>query len=406
MKIIHLAYSDYIGGAAIAANRIHISLKKKGIESEIWVNESFKKRHSSKKLMVKIKKILTRLRRYISWPIIILNKTKIPINHSISILPSGWVKKINDSDANIVNLHWIQREMISIEDIGKITKPLVWTLHDMWAFCGAEHYTEDTRWFKGYFSKNRPRYELGLDINRWTWLRKKKNWKKKILIIAPSNWLSICAKKSYLMKSYPTSVIPNPIDTEIFKPVPKRIARDKLNLPQNTILILFGAIGGTKDSRKGFDLLVKSLEIIKIYKKKFELVIFGEKKFNLGFEAPVHFLGEIRNESMFKNIYSACNMTIIPSRQDNLPNIALESQSCDTPVVSFNIGGLKDIIDHQSTGYLAKAFNVKDLAKGINWTIENRDNIKGNCRKNILKNFSEESVSEKYIKLYKKLLIN
>ena len=86
-------------------------------------------------------------------------KTKNPILHSPSFLSSSWVKKINSSDADIVNLHWVQHEMLSVSDISKIKKPLVWTLHDMWGFCGAEHISWDKRWLDGYNVDNRPNYE-------------------------------------------------------------------------------------------------------------------------------------------------------------------------------------------------------------------------------------------------------
>ena len=107
-----------------------------------------------------------------------------------AILPSSWIKKINESTADIVNLHWTQHEMLSISDISKINKPVVWTLHDMWGFCGAEHISWDDRWEKGYNKNNRPTHESGFDLNKWTWKRKIKYWKKPIQIITPSNWLT------------------------------------------------------------------------------------------------------------------------------------------------------------------------------------------------------------------------
>ena len=172
----------------------------------------------------------------------------------------------------------MQRETISISDIAKIKKPIVWTLHDMWAFLGAEHYTHN-RWRDGYFTNNRPDYESGFDLNRWTWNRKKKYWKKPIQIITPSKWLANCVEDSALMKNWPISVIPYPIDTDKWKPIKKEIARKILNLPQNTSLISFGAVGGGKDSRKGYDLL-KSLQYLKnnYSDKNFELIVFGQSK--------------------------------------------------------------------------------------------------------------------------------
>ena len=173
MKIIHITYSNFIGGASIAANRIHNSLLKRNIQSLMWVNEPDSEQDILQQNL-KNNKFYKKIRRYLTWPLLLTLKTKIPIHHSISILPSNWIEQINRSDADIINLHWVQREMISIKDISRINKPIVWTLHDMWAFCGAEHYTPDLRWREGYTPYNRPSYEFGFDINYWTWKRKKK----------------------------------------------------------------------------------------------------------------------------------------------------------------------------------------------------------------------------------------
>ena len=108
--------------------------------------------------------------------------------------------------------------MLSIADIGKIKKPIVWTLHDMWAFCGAEHYSQVDRWRSGYNKKNRPTYESGFDINRWTWLRKLNHWHKPIHIVSPSNWLANCVRESKLMNNWPVSVVPNLLNTDNWKP--------------------------------------------------------------------------------------------------------------------------------------------------------------------------------------------
>ena len=176
MKVIHISASD-TGGAGRAVYRIHKSLIEIGLNSEMWVNVSVNKDTSVKSPDNFTSKFLSFVRRNSKKPFMMFLKTKNPILHSPSILPSSWVKKINNSDADIVNLHWVQHEMLSVSDISKIKKPLVWTLHDMWGFCGAEHVSWDKRWKEGYNYDNRPKNENGFDVNRWTWLRKVKYWK-------------------------------------------------------------------------------------------------------------------------------------------------------------------------------------------------------------------------------------
>jgi len=413
VRIIHLSYCDINGGACRATYRIHQSLLKQGVYSRLWVNEKLSDDWTVEDLNNKTIKVLNKLRpQVINHSLVKMLKTENKIIHSPSVLPSNWVKHINNSDVDIVHLHWIQGEMLSIKDISKIKKPIVWTLHDMWAFCGAEHYTNDNRWREGYYRNNRPNYELGFDLNRWTWNRKKKYWKSPIQIITPSNWLAKCVKESALMKSWPVSVIYYPIDTEQWAPMDKKHARQLLNLSQDANLILFGAAGKKKDPRKGYDLLLSALECIKADKKikKIELVVFGQSKPksqpDLGF--PIHYFGHLYDNLSLRALYSATDLMAVPSRQDNLPNTAVEAQACGTPVVSFDIGGLPDIIEHQKTGYLAKPFDTNDLAQGIDWVLnaENYSELCKNAHDKVLKEFDSEVVAKKYIALYEKILLN
>ena len=411
MKIIHLNQSDINGGASRAAYRIHQSLLKEGVNSEMWVNKIFSNDHTVKGPLTKIEKLLVNLNPHlINNTLLKMLKTKNKILHSPSVLPSTWPKRINESDADIIHLHWIQNEMLSIKDISKIKKPIVWTLHDMWAFCGAEHYTIDSRWREGYSSTNRPSYESGIDLNYWTWKRKKKYWKNPIQITTPSKWLANCVKESKLMSNWPVSVIAYPLNMDIFKPINKKIARTQLNLPLDKKLILFGANGGTKDPRKGFDLLVGALEYLKNYSKtnRFELVVFGQAKpkSSSNFSFPVHYLGNLKNDTNLILSYNSADVMIVPSRQDNLPNTCLEAQACGVPIVAFNTGGLPDIIDHKKTGYLAKAFDTKDLANGINFVLDQIDpnKLRKNARQKALEKYSPKVIAEKFKSVYESVL--
>jgi|688.fasta_scaffold06992_20 glycosyltransferase involved in cell wall biosynthesis len=410
MRIIHLSTNDIDGGASRSAYRIHHSLLKQGVNSRLWVNEKKSNDPTVKDLNNKIGKAWKKLRlRVINYFIVKMLKTENKIIHSPSVLPSSWVKHINNSDADIVHLHWTQYEMLSIKDISKIKKPIVWTLHDMWAFCGAEHYTNDDRWREGYYSNNRPHYESGFDLNRWTWNRKKKYWNKAIQIVTPSVWLAKCVCESALMKNWPVSVIAYPIDTDQWTPIDKQNARQLLNLSKDANLILFGAVGGGEETRKGYNLLLSALEYLKADKKikKIELVVFGQDKpkSQPDFGFPIHYSGYLYDDLSLRVLYSAADVMVVPSLMDNLPNTAIESQACGTPVVSFNIGGLPDIIDHQKTGYIAQAFDTRDLAYGITWILEQSDSKKlgNNARERAVEKFSEKKISDEYVSIYKKL---
>ena len=410
MKGLLLNYSDVKGGAARAAYRIHHSLRTADVDSRMWVNIATAGDWTVDGPETKAAKAFAAVRGRAAIPLVKTLKTRNPIIHSPAILPSNWVKRVNASDADLVHLHWVQGEMLSVADIGRIEKPIVWTLHDMWAFCGAEHYTDEPRWRESYRRNNRPAHESGFDLNRWTWERKRKHWKRSIQIVTPSHWLANCVRESILMRDWPVSVIPNCLDIDRWKPMTQALARELLGLPTDLPLILFGAMGGGRDSRKGFDLLTCALEHLRGEIPGLELVVFGQlaprNPPDMGF--PDHYLGHLHDDFSLRALYSAADALVVPSRQDNLPNTAVEAQACGTPVVAFNIGGLPDIVDHQRTGYLAKPFDTEDLARGIKWILEegSRTAIKARAREKAVRCFSSAVVSAKYINLYKVVLAN
>jgi glycosyltransferase involved in cell wall biosynthesis len=349
---------------------------------------------------------ITRVGFHAVTPLLKTLKTGNPVTHSPAILPSQWVKRINASDADIVHLHWVQGEMLSIADISRIRKPIVWTLHDMWAFCGAEHYTKDHRWREGYRRDNRPSYESGFDLNRWTWQRKRKHWQRPMHIVTPSLWLADCVRKSALMRDWEVSVVQYPIDTERWKPLEQSLSRELLGLPADAPLLLFGAIGGGVDPRKGFDLLLQALERLRDDSRArgVELVVFGQgvpqSPPNLGF--PIHYTGHLHDDLSLRALYSAADAMVVSSRQDNLPNTGVEAHACATPVIAFQTGGLPDIVEHKRTGYLAKSFDTEDLAQGIRWVLSQRvsGQLGTQARERSEKQFAAPLVAEKYLQVY------
>lgn len=406
MKVVHLSYADISGGAARAAYRIHQSLRNEGVDSRMWVNKASAGDWTVDGPQTKVDKAFAVLRGHAMTPLVKTLKTVNPIVHSPSILPSQWVRRINASDVDIVHLHWVQHEMLSIADISRIRKPIVWTLHDMWAFCGAEHLAWDNRWRDGYLRDNRPLHESGFDLNRWTWQRKQKHWQKPMYIVTPSEWLARCVGESALMRTWAVSVIPNPIDTDRWKPLAQGLARELLGLPTDVLLLMFGSHGANAAHHKGFDLLQKALHHLRdgTRAKGMELVVFGQSDPqsppDLGF--PVHYIGHLHDDISLRALYNAADAMVVPSRQDNLPNTGIEAQACSTPVIAFHTGGLPDIIEHLQTGYLAKPFSTEDLANGIAWVLGQRETgqLGMQARERALSQFSGSVVAKQYQMVY------
>lgn len=411
MKIIHISHSDIQGGAALAAYRIHQALRLRGLDSTMAVNVSTSGDWTVQSHQTKLAKGLARLRPQLgSLPRQWL-RTDNPILHSPAIIPSTWSERLNCTDADVLHLHWVNGEMLSIHDISKLGKPVVWTLHDMWAFCGAEHYTEEFRWRQGYCKYNRPSYESGFDLNRWTWNRKRKYWQKPLQIVTPSQWLADCVTKSALMGDWPVRVVPNTINTDIWQPFDQNLARKLLHLPLDVPLLLFGALNGSRDPRKGFDLLQAALNHLRGQMPGLQLIVFGQlapkEPIDLGF--PIHYMGHLHDELSLRILYSAADVMTIPSRQDNLPNTGLEAHACGTPMIAFNTCGLPDIVEHLQTGYLAKAFDTNDLAHGIQWLLSDRSRLMTlglAARQRALDKWSVKVVAEAYQNVYDSVLVN
>lgn len=409
MKVLHISHSDLIGGAARAAYRLHLAQLSAGIESKMLVRTKLSDHWTISGPSTKFEKVCNLLRSPIGHQISKLQRSRNINFHSGNWLPSNWAKQINASDADIIHLHWVAGETMSIEDIGRIKKPIVWTLHDMWPFCGTEHVTDfgiDARWRIGYSSRNRANLDQGLDLDKLAWLRKKKAWKKQPMhIIAPSSWMAECAKNSVLFKDYPITTIPNALNTNIYKPLDKVFCRDLLNLPKDKKIILFGAMGGGKDPNKGYDLLIEALKNLstKVDNDDILCVIFGQNK-------PEHvpilpfktkWLGHIHDDEKLAILYNTASVMIVPSRQENLPQTATEAQSCGCPVVAFDTTGLKDIIEHKKTGYLAKPFDPIDMSAGINFILnQNNDNYSGHSRDKAIETWSNKIITDKLLNIY------
>jgi glycosyltransferase involved in cell wall biosynthesis len=413
MKVIHINFSDTLGGAARAAYRIHSSLLQADIDSRMWVNHSLSGDWTVEGPNLKRDKALVLLRKQVGKAFSSVLKTSNPILHSPAILPSNWVRKINASDADVVNLHWVAGEMLSIKDIARIKKPVVWTLQDMWGFCGAEHYTNSQRWLDGYWAYNRPEDAAGFDLNRWIWERKLKNWKLPMQIIAPSDWLGECVSRSSLMKAWPVSIIPNPINTASWTPIKKAVARSLLGLPPGRSFLLFGAVEGTTNYYKGFDLLQAALTHLKGYAvaKDLQIIVFGKRPAKISLEDysfPIHFAGYLHDDISLRLYYSAADVMVTPSRLEAFGQTASESLACGTPVVAFDNSGLYSVVSHQKTGYLAKAFDVTDLAYGISWVLKEKKNdfLNKNARLKAEESFSYSQVAEQYRLIYKKVISN
>lgn len=410
MKVLHLSTSDIDNGGARAAYRLHQGLRSLGCPSQMLVRAKF----SADPTVVAERSLLTKLGPPLSGLPLRFYPQRPDGTFSPQWLPDVFAQRVKQENPEVVHIHWVCNGYLQIETLARFQKPLVWTLHDMWPFTGGCHYNDDC---DNYQQACGACPQLGSDrtgdLSHRIWQRKAKSWKNlNLTIVATTSWMADCARSSSLFKHRRIEVIPLGLDTDKYKPHSQPFARDVLNLPHDKQLVLFGAIGGTSDRRKGFHLLLPALQRLKHsgWGEQIELVLFGsappEQPPDLGFKT--HYVGRLSDDITLALVYSAADVMIVPSIQEAFGQTASEAMACGTPVVAFNATGLKDVVDHQQTGYLATPFEPEDLAKGIAWVLSDQERhqmLKDNARNKALQEFSEAVQAQRYLSLYKEILL-
>lgn len=432
MQITLLSTFDNQGGAAIAASRLNKALNYRGLTSNVLVQDKTGKAATTQSIANTWFQKKWALARFAldRLQFVFYEKSKdvrflfsqATIGVDVSLHPL-----IQQSD--VIHLHWINFGFLSLnslDDLIKTQKPIVWTLHDMWAFTGGCHYSGDCKNYLNACGNCVPflKNPSDTDLSNQVWQNKAEIFKESnFTVVACSEWLAQKARQSSLLKGKTILSIPNPIDTKVFYPIDKTIAQKHFGLSPDKIYILFAAVK-VGDVRKGFAYFEKALSMFVVRGSMFgleedlnienqsgsppasniELLIFGQAQAPDFEKLPfkVNLLGQLSDVGSIVMAYSAASVFVIPSLEDNLPNTIMESMACGTPVVGFEVGGIPEMIDHLNTGYLAKHKSSEDLAKGIQFVLEESDYqaLCANSRTKVLENYSEEVVSKKYKKVY------
>ncbi len=414
MKVVHINKTDAGGGAAVAALRIHRALLASGVDSHFFVQEQRRSEVGEHCAGAGTAYKMKNFCRFLFERLCILPHEKDPsIRYNFSIANTGM--SLADYDiirsADVINLHWINQGFLSMDSLAEIFalgKPVVWTLHDMWPFTGGCHYAGSCYEFNercGYCTFLRDRNKD--DFSSQIFQRKKDIYaRSNLTIVACSNWLNTLAKNSSLFRNMPTHVVPNPLDTNFYRPLDKAQCRKELGLPLDKRLLLFGA-ANISDVRKGYRYLEEALLILQENFPKIcsniQIITFGHAKSHR--RSPLTFktyqYKYISNPQMLVKIYNAADVFVLPSIQDNLPNTVVESLSCSTPVVGFRVGGVPEIVTHCKTGYLAEMKNALSLADGIyNTLLFNGESYRDAARQYALERFANDVVAKKYIDVY------
>ncbi len=373
------------GGANIAAIRTANILKKK----------------YSINLIQPKKNLIHYLKNIISKIIVKIFIGKTAFLNSLNIFDNIDTIKLNNE---ILNLHWIGKETISLDTLIKKNNNIIWTLHDMWPITSTEHFVHNPK-IQSYSD-----VDLKKNFLKKIIFSKKKRLfsSKKVILITCCKWLEKLAKKSDNTRKLYIKTIYNPIEIEIWKRKNQKLSKEKLKLNLKKKYILFGAHGGLGNPRKGGDLLIKCIEKIDdfLIKNNYEIIVLGGKRNYTEKYNGVNFNFRKHENSKEKQVYyhSAVDLTVSCARAEALPQFLVETILCNNPVVSFNIGGIKEIVTHKKNGYLVDPFDIKNFSAGIKFLIKNKKNL--GLQKNInfiKKEFSAASVLKKYNAVIKKL---
>ena len=418
MKVLHVSSSDIMGGAARAAYRLHGGLQAIGIDSNMLVqvkksDDPLVNMCVSPKLNF-IKRFLRRRRN---------NKIIKSFKKYEDKRPAG-LELFSDSrttfnfpilktfdDVDIINLHWVAG-FIDYQKFFYFLPagiPVVWTLHDMNPFTGGCHYAGDCRRFEG---KCGTCPQLGScrtdDLSRDIWEDKQAAIAglnpATLNFVSPSRWLFDQLGNSKLLGRFSKTVIPNSIDTEIFKARNTSGLREALEIPADALIIGFVADSTAKE-RKGFYYLKNALE--QIVNSNIFLVSIGENSPKLSDSTNHIHLGSIQVDTLLSLAYSLFDIFVCPSVEDNLPNTVLESLACGTPVVGFNIGGIPDMVVSGVTGFLVSDISEESLKRCLERIISDKNSLEEmsiHCREKVLKEYSLHEQAVNYSKLYSSIL--
>ncbi len=417
MRVLIVNTSERTGGAAIAANRLMEALKNNGVKAKMLVRDKQTDRMTvsaiPSSLLLPLKFIWERLCIFVANGFRKRNLFQVDIANTGTDI----TRLYEFEQADVIHLHWINQGFLSMDDLGKIIhsgKPVVITMHDMWYFTGICHHAGSCTKYQNYCHKCGmiTNGGVGGDPAIKVYEQKRKLYSgAKLAFVGCSKWITNLANKSALTRGQFVTNIPNAINTHEFHPIDKTDMRSRWRLPQDKYLLLFGARRIT-DEYKGFQYLAEACGIIAHedpeMAKKIGVVVLGgdSKKVKDTIPLDVFPVDYVSNEREIVEIYNAVDIFVTPSLQENLPNTIMESMTCGTPCVGFNIGGIPEMIDHKKTGYVAEYRNARDFADGIRWCLdpEHYPALCAESRTKAVNTYSEDRIARRYTDIYEMLI--
>lgn len=413
MRVAHVNVEDARAGAARGAAWLHAALRERGVDSRMVVSVKRSDDPSSHGGATLLHRKLAAVRNRLESAAI-PGRGKSNAAFSAAWVPTALPHRLRRLRPDVTHLHWVARGVVRIEQLAELPGPIVWTLRDMWPFTGGCVYAGSCERFTDrcgrcpVLDSDRER-----DLSRRVWHRKREAWAQlPVTAVGLSSWIADAARRSSLFGDRDIRVIPNGLDPGVFYPEDRFRARKAMGLPAHARIIAFGAIHGTASPRKGFDLFREALERFSRCDNIGELfcLVFGcDDPVEIERQLPVpgRVLGPVWDDAKLRRLYAAADITAVPSRFESFGKTAMESMACGTPVVSFDTSGLRDIVDHEATGYRAACYDAEHFAHGLAWVLANPPRHRQLCdaaRAAVLDRFTIAEQARRYHELYGELL--
>lgn len=415
MKVVHLSHTDGGAGAGRAAYRIHAALRELGVDSRMLVSQ---KRTADPSVQAMSGSGLGHWRVRVAEYLEARAGRALARDASVFLSPAryGYFRPGRAAvvrEADVVANYWINGAYIAPESLAVINKPLVWRLSDVWPFTGGCHYPGTCERFERQCGDCPQLRQPGSeDATHRLWLRKQHAWRALDLsVVAPSNWMAGLARRSSLFADRRVEVIPTGVDLERYRPGDRSAARARWGLPQDRLLILFGAMSPTDDVRKGYRELRSALEVVaqSPLASHIQAVVFGSDAplpADL-LPIPAVSLGRLQGDEALAAAYNCADVVVVPSLEDNLPNVALEAIACGAPVVAFDVCGMPDIVRDGWNGRLAPGGDPASLGRAIVEMLSDSQSLltmRSNARNHADTNFSLSGQARSFLRLYEQVL--
>jgi glycosyltransferase involved in cell wall biosynthesis len=399
MNVLQINTTDTRGGAAKIAYLLKKEFEKRGHKASMFVGEKFSQDENVFLLNNK-KSFGGRLRRKLAFWL----ANDIEVFSSDKLLETKEFK-----EADVVNCHNLHSYYFNLKTLAKIArlKPVIWTFHDMWPLTAHCAHSFDGKVKDGFYQC--PSLEIFPPL---AWHNEKHLEKIKeaiyrnsnFHIVTPSSWLKEKVVQT-ILKDKPISLIYNGIDNRVFRPYSKEQSRQELGLPHGKKIILSVIKKGQSNPWKGADYLTKIIELLK-NKKDVSFVCLGgnstdriEKVINIPYT---------KDRAELAKYYSAADILLYPSIADNCPLVVLEAMACGLPVVSFATGGIPELVEHKTSGYIAEYKNTNDLKTGLEYLLnlspEETEKMRFVSTNKITENFTMEKMTDQYLSLYRTIL--